>query len=79
MPLGAKISKENQKSNTNLKGTFILTIFENLNVGKNRELQVVHRELQGLETFQETVNCKSMNYETVNYEDPRTFGILLIL
>ena len=66
----AKISKENQKSNTNLKGTFILTIFENLNVGKNRELQVVHRELQGLETYEKIVNCKFVNYETVNYEDP---------
>ena len=70
MPLGAKISKENQKSNTNLKGTFILTIFENLNAGKNRELQVVHRELQGLETYEKIVNCKFVNYETVNYEDP---------
>ena len=40
------------------------------NVGKNRELQVVHRELQGLETYEEIVNCKFENYETVNYEDP---------
>ena len=50
--------------------TLILTIFKNLNVGKNRELQVVHRELQGLETYEKIVNCKFVNYETVNYEDP---------
>ena len=33
-------------------------------------MQVVHRELQGLETYEKIVNCKFVNYETVNYEDP---------
>ena len=27
-------------------------------------------EWQGLENFQKTENCKSEDYETVNYEDP---------
>ncbi len=33
-------------------------------------MQGVHREIQGLETFQKNVNCESVNYETMNCEDP---------